>query len=229
MSPRLLDLFYRVGGATIGYLLGRVRGNRGRDIEPQPNYPLTFHQGDAPGLPVPPCCPRIRTTPRSSQPPRHLESRLMRAITIKAPWTVPILLGIKTVENRRHNTHYRGPLAIHVSRTWCPDGATDPRVSAAAYRRALGQRPHIRALATTPGAVVAVAELVDCHRADGRCCPDWGRPTDWHLTLADVQPLTYPLPARGALGVWPVPSLLAAAITIARTPPTLATLEAHRG
>jgi hypothetical protein len=140
----------------------------------------------------------------------------MRAITVKAPWTVPILLGVKTVENRRQNTRYRGPLAIHVSRTCCPIGYADARMVAFASTANLPTNRPTRNLALFPGALVALAELVNCHRADGGCCqPGWGEPDAWHLLLRHVTPLAGPVPARGALGVWPVTAELEHAITAA--------------
>lgn len=140
----------------------------------------------------------------------------MRAITIKAPWTVPILLGIKTVENRRQATRYRGPLAIHVSRTWCPNGANTPAVIDTYTRAHAGPRPTVADRALTAGHLVALADLTDCHRDTG-CCRPWGEPGTWHLALRHVRPLTTPLPARGARGVWTPDPRVTAALSMTRS------------
>src|SRR5262249_29654947 len=74
----------------------------------------------------------------------------------------------------------------------------------------------LRDLALYPGAVVALAQLADCHHADGACCRrQWGQPDAWHLLLRNLTPLAYPVPARGHLGVWPLTPALEHAITAA--------------
>jgi hypothetical protein len=41
---------------------------------------------------------------------------IMKALTIKNPWAMFILIGLKDVENRSWKTDYRGKLLIHSSK-----------------------------------------------------------------------------------------------------------------
>jgi len=155
----------------------------------------------------------------------------VRAITVKPPWSWAIAHGQKLVENRSQGTSYRGTLLIHAGKAWSARGGHDPRVVAAWVATGWPAAWIAdQAVARLPlGAVVAVAQLVASH-PDAGCCRPWGessyaeaggrvRTAVHHLVLEDVVPLTEPIPARGALGLWRPPSDLAAACASASAMP----------
>lgn len=134
---------------------------------------------------------------------------MIRAITIRQPWAQCVVGGHKNVENRSHPTRLRGEVAIHAGKAPSPEGDTDPRVI-----RLWGPDPRI---GMPVGAILAVAELTDCHEARTSClvegspCWPWGDGTykgrtNFHLMFANVRRLDEPVPCRGQLGIgWPVP------------------------
>lgn len=141
----------------------------------------------------------------------------LRAITVRQPWAWAIAHGGKTIENRSQPTRYRGPVLIHAGAGWSDRGERDPRVRDLLVTRA--------GTPATRSAVIAVAQLVDCH-PDAGCCRPWGeseyteaggrtRTAIHHLVLEDVAPLAQPVPARGQLGLWrPSPEVAAAAVPV---------------
>lgn len=124
----------------------------------------------------------------------------MKALTILQPWAEMIARGVKPVENRSWPTSYRGPLAIHTgkSHTWLEsENALEwPSV----YGVALPQVGEL-----TFGAIVAIAELVDCVRPD-KLPPElagnpWAcGPFCW--ILANVRRLDTPFPCKGMQSLW---------------------------
>jgi hypothetical protein len=138
----------------------------------------------------------------------------MRALTLCQPHAHFVAWCGKRAENRSWHTAYRGPLAVHagLSRSWLvydeddegsapplPDGTPYPRLGDMAW-----------------GAVVAVAELVDCRQpseVNDLFLPDpvraalrshWAEGS-YCFILAGVRPLPRPVPCRGAMGLWRLP------------------------
>jgi hypothetical protein len=120
-----------------------------------------------------------------------------KALTIWQPWAECIAAGAKTVENRGRPFRYRGPLAIHAGLR------RDRHAERWLLVRAVVGDP----AALPTGALIAVAELVDCH-PDAGCCRPWGEPGAYHLVLAGVRRLPRPIPARGQRGLWDVTGLV---------------------
>lgn len=124
--------------------------------------------------------------------------RWPRGLTVCQPYAHLIAIGEKPIENRVWTTTYRGPVFVHagLSRAWLDPGD-------------LARFPVLDF-----GAVVAIADLVDCvpvsqlpvalrghEHAHGPVC--------W--VLERVVRLERPLPMKGARGLWyPEESLVAA-------------------
>jgi hypothetical protein len=117
----------------------------------------------------------------------------LRAISIYQPYTYLIAHGEKRIENRRWKTAHRGPLLIH----------------AGANRKLIETRPDLMARVADPaalafGAVVAVVDLVDCvPLAEVASEPYAVGP--WCWLLADPEPITPPVSARGMQRLFEVP------------------------
>jgi len=144
----------------------------------------------------------------------------LRCVTVQQPWAALEALGLKPVEIRGVPMHYRGLLGIHAGQTCDPRALRDPLVlEALDGLRSTGRRD----IRLTCGAVLAVANVVDCHRAapyapDRTCCQPWGwvtygGKTAQHIVLTDVRRLTAPVPCRGSQAMpWRAPEDVAAAV-----------------
>jgi hypothetical protein len=85
----------------------------------------------------------------------------MRALTILQPWAEMIARGVKRVENRTWRTKYRGPLAIHAGKSMAWMESEDAAAWPERYGVELPRNDEL-----TFGAIIAVAELVDCVRVE---------------------------------------------------------------
>jgi hypothetical protein len=146
----------------------------------------------------------------------------MRCLTLTQPWSQLVALGKKRIETRLWRTEYRGPLAIHAAKAF-PGSAKDLCINDP-FRKALGWPDPVAGVtqewldemarltkALPLGKVVAVCKLVGCihitpsfrfalneqEEAFGNY--DTGR---YAWVLEDIEALTVPIPAKGALGLW---------------------------
>jgi activating signal cointegrator 1 len=141
----------------------------------------------------------------------------MKALSLAQPWASLVAVGAKRYETRSWGTFYRGPLAIHASsrmpseaKAFAESRAVTDALWGGRINPALFPRyAHWRDLPL--GAVIAIAELVGCHRSMAGHLPVDHAPQEavfgdftpgrWVWSLRDVKPII-PTPARGALGLW---------------------------
>lgn len=126
-----------------------------------------------------------------------------KAITIHQPWAWAIAEGIKTVENRTWATSYRGPIAIHAGKSMASIEEGTRFIESLGYKvPTFGDEDF--------GAIIAVANLVDCVKVDEdplgmfgvRDNPFAQGPVCW--VLSDVRKLAEPVACNGKQGLWEV-------------------------
>jgi hypothetical protein len=143
-----------------------------------------------------------------------------KALSGKQPWWWAILHASKRIENRKWNTHYRGPILLHVTPNATPayyNEALDWMRHAFGVEWLIKQQPP-RLDQLPRGGIVGRAVLVDVilkgtsrgkaetiarrHGADVDV--RWWMPEENGFVLADVQPLDF-RPCKGALNLWNYP------------------------
>lgn len=155
----------------------------------------------------------------------------MRALTVRQPWACAIVHLGKTVENRTATLGtYTGLVAIHAGKQFDVADYADDAIGEALKTIVLtGSHADVERIggAFEPGigAVIGVVDLVGRHGSRDKaiadpadqttytCCEPWGQPDQFHIELRNPRPLTSPIPARGALGLWRPDEQLIAAIT----------------
>lgn len=136
----------------------------------------------------------------------------MKALTVCQPWAWAIAEGLKRVENRTWPTSHRGWLLIHAGRS--RDWFTPETVAALA--EASGRASIPSASSMHYGAFVAVARLARCDRLmdsperDHRFAEG-----PWCWLFEDVSRCSWPVPCRGAQGLWEVPPGIVARVLLA--------------
>lgn len=129
------------------------------------------------------------------------------ALSVYPPWSEWVADGLKPVENRaKLRTRYRGPVAIHASKTLDTAGF------------GFGTRVGCRLAPddVVRGAFIAIATLTDVHWAGGddcSCFDDqraavWAERDVWHWVVTGARRIT-PVVWRGRQGLWYAPDELA--------------------
>lgn len=125
----------------------------------------------------------------------------MRALTLYQPWASLLIHGIKTVETRSWQTHYRGWLLIHAGKTFDRDYYC--------WLRSQMGFGFLDTLEYKTGVILGKALLVDCKRITSE-----NKPSEFEQFLGDYNPGRYQwlfgaiekfantIPAKGSLGLW---------------------------
>lgn len=137
----------------------------------------------------------------------------MKGLTLTQPWATLVAIGAKSIETRSWYTSYRGPIAIHAAKGFPRDAMR--LCLEQPFLDALYPAGFVGAGALPVGAIVAIANLVDCLPTAFTKIPEarllseqafgnfeHGRYAWW---LLDVRRLPEPIPCKGALGLWTVP------------------------
>lgn len=128
----------------------------------------------------------------------------MKALSLWQPWATLVALGKKRIETRSWGTDYRGPLAIHATKTIRKECLVVMK------RRVFVDALHMDPDDLPLGVIVAIVDLVGCEQimpwSELPPSPefDFGNYTAGRFmwSLADVQELDEPVPARGLQGLW---------------------------
>lgn len=135
----------------------------------------------------------------------------IRCLSLFEPWASLIALGLKRIETRGWATAYRGPLAIHASRSreCLKDGYPDRLCERAGLLHRFGPD-----YPWPLGKILCVTEILSCRRTDFMRRPIEPRELelgDFSMTperkrygfgLGRPRLLTEPIPHKGALSLW---------------------------
>ena len=137
---------------------------------------------------------------------------LTSAFTCTGPYAVLIMLGIKRVENRSAMPEpAKGRCAVGCSKSFCREeyGNFVQWASRALPSEDFDLIPSWSDVAGWPGKIVGTCD----YEADGNGDDKWneGYSCWWHLS--DVVCFDAPIPCRGNVGMWQMPSELAAQVT----------------
>ncbi len=145
----------------------------------------------------------------------------MKALTLYQPWATLWAIGAKTIETRSWETAYRGPLAIHA-------GMKRNFIDMRSAYYVCNREPFYsvlmdygkKAMETLPpwdilplGKIIGITNIIDCvdigpkfisalteqEKAFGNYSL---YPHRWAWISKNTKALEFPIPARGAMGLW---------------------------
>lgn len=118
----------------------------------------------------------------------------MKAISIRQPWAILIVLGLKDIENRSWKTNFRGRVLIHAGKTVSKNGwreMNQKQIDVAANSKMVGAKFNELPF----GAIIGSVEIVDCVKNHPSL---WAIDGDWNWVLAN--PVMFPEPITGVKG-----------------------------
>lgn len=127
----------------------------------------------------------------------------MKALTLHDPWASLITLGEKEYETRPRRLNYRGPLAIHVSKSVeflelaCDEPFYSALVSHNLMAHCLG---HIIGIVDMVDCILMTPQFISSVTERERAFGDW-RPGRFAYKMANPRRIE-PIPARGMQGLW---------------------------
>jgi hypothetical protein len=139
----------------------------------------------------------------------------MKTLSLHQPWASLVAAGEKKIETRSWDTKYRGPIAIHASKSmpeYARDFCYEPGVHTMLVRAGFGQTGFRGSdVGGLPlGAVVATAQLVGVSPVEALDLSRLGKERilgnfaagRFAWFLEDIMSVRPPRPARGSLGLW---------------------------
>ena len=121
----------------------------------------------------------------------------MKALSLKQPWAWLIVKGLKSVENRKWSTKYRGPLLIHASKNYDREGYFwITQKFGNIFNPEWDKPPDF-----TFGAIVGKVDMSDCVQAYDS--PWFFGP--YGFIFRDAFEFIDPIPYKGQLGIFEVP------------------------
>ena len=146
----------------------------------------------------------------------------MKAMSLRDPWGTLWAYDEKKCETRGRYTHHRGPLAIHIARTFADEelacALSEPFKSCLARHNFHVVEDWQGVSHNLPlGKIVAVTSIIDCVRSEDFPAkyPDLDTPQErafgdfsrgrYIWIRGPVILMPYPVPCRGSLGLWDIP------------------------